>query len=289
MQTKVPTSTVDEKRARLHGMWASVAPAWGEHAEFADRRGVDLTGRMLELAAPKPGDRVLELACGAGGLGLAAARLVTPGGHVILSDVVPEMTAIAASRSAGEELGNVSTLVLDLEGIEQADATYDVVLCREGLMFALDPGRAAREIRRVLRPGGRAVLAVWGPRRRNPWLGIVLDAVSAHVGAPVPPPGVPGPFSLEDADRLAALLTDAGFTEVEVGEQSVPTHSASFEEWWTRTCALAGPIANVLAKLPDEAGVALRDRAREAARPYATERGLEFPGMSLIASGRRPG
>ena len=66
---------------------------------------------------------MLELACGAGGLGLAAARLVTPGGHVILSDAVPEMTAIAASRSAGEELGNVSTLVLDLEGIEQADAT----------------------------------------------------------------------------------------------------------------------------------------------------------------------
>jgi ubiquinone/menaquinone biosynthesis C-methylase UbiE len=288
MQTKETTVTADEKRARLHGMWARVAPAWGEHADFADERGAGLTRRLLELAAPKPGDRVLELACGAGGLGLAAARLVAPGGHVVCSDVVPEMTAIADSRSAELGLGNVSTLVLDLEGIEQGDATYDLVLCREGLMFALDPARAAHEIGRVLCPGGRAVVAVWGPRERNPWLGLVLDAVSAQVGSPVPPPGVPGPFSLEDPDELAALLTDAGLTEVVVGEQAVPTNAASFEEWWTRTCALAGPLANVLANLPEEAAVALRDRAREAAASYATGRGYEFPGVSLVATGRRP-
>jgi SAM-dependent methyltransferase len=156
------------------------------------------------------------------------------------------------------------------------------------LMFALDPARAAREIRRVLRPGGRVVIAVWGPRERNPWLGLVLDAVSAQVGAPVPPPGVPGPFSLDDSDQLAALLSDAGLNKVVVGEQTVPTSAASFEEWWTRTCALAGPLANVLANLPEDAGVALRDRARAAADPYATGRGYKFPGVSLVATGNRP-
>src|ERR671936_1371604 len=59
-------------------------------------------------------------------------------------------------------------------------------------MFALDPARAVAEIRRILRPGGRLALAVWGPRARNPWLGVVFDAVSAQLGAPVPPPGIPG-------------------------------------------------------------------------------------------------
>src|SRR5215211_3139627 len=191
-------------------MWASVATGWAEHADFVDVRGQALTDRLLDLAAPQSGDRVLELACGPGGLGLAAAERVAPGGEVVLSDIASEMTQIAAKRAEALGLDNVTTVVLDIESIDQPDAAYDVVLCREGLMFAVDHGQAAREIRRVLRPGGRVALAVWGPRERNPWLGTVLDAVSAHVGAPIPPPGMPGPFSLSDAGELEALLTRAG-------------------------------------------------------------------------------
>src|SRR3954453_19212994 len=146
---------LDPLRARLRALWASVAPGWAQHAAYADARGARVTTRLLELAAPRPGERVLELACGAGGLGLAAAPLVEPDGEVVLSDVVPEMTAIAAARAREAGLRNVTTRVLDLEQIAAPDASYDVVLCREGLMFAPDPARAARELRRVLRPGGR--------------------------------------------------------------------------------------------------------------------------------------
>jgi ubiquinone/menaquinone biosynthesis C-methylase UbiE len=95
---------------------------------------------------------------------------VAPGGEVVLSDVAAEMTAIAAARAEARGLGNVRTRQLDLERIDEPDGSYDVVLCREGLMLVPDPARAAGEIRRVLRPGGRAALAVWGPRERNPWL-----------------------------------------------------------------------------------------------------------------------
>jgi SAM-dependent methyltransferase len=277
----------DELRAQLHGMWASVAGGWAEHADYVDSRGAHVVDRMLELSMPQPGERVLELACGPGGLGLAAAERVAPNGEAVLSDVAAEMTAIAAARAAALGLGNVTTRELDLEHIEEPDGSYDVVLCREGLMFAPDPARAAREIRRVLRPGGRVALAVWGPRERNPWLGVVLDSVSAQLGAPVPPPGIPGPFSLEDAERLAGLLTDAELTDVVVGELPVPLRASSFEEWWTRTSALAGPLAKLLASLPEDATKAIRDRAREAIRAYETPTGLEIPGVTLIASGRR--
>ena len=277
----------DELRAHLHGMWAAVAGAWGDHAEYADVRGAAVTARMLELSMPQPGDRVLELACGPGGVGLAAAERVTPGGEVVLSDVVPEMTEIAAARVRSLGVTNVTTTVLDLERIEQPDAAYDVVLCREGLMFAAEPARAAREVHRVLRPGGRVALAVWGPRERNPWLGVVLDAVGAQLGRPVPPPGIPGPFSLADAGELAALLTEARLSEVAVGELPVPLRAPSFDEWWARTCALAGPLAAILGSLPAEAAQAVRARARKAAKPYETPDGLELPGVTLLAGGRR--
>ena len=197
------------------------------------------------------------------------------------------MTAIAAQRAEALGLRNVRTRVLDLEQIEEPDGSYDVVLCREGLMFALDPSRAAREIRRVLRPGGRFAVAVWGPRERNPWLGLVFDEVGAQLGRPVPPPGVPGPFSLQDSEMLSGLFVAAGLADVSVGELAVPLRAGSFDEWWARTSALAGPLATVLASLPDRAAEALHASLREAIRPYETRAGLELPGVTLIAAGRR--
>ena len=148
-------------------------------------------------------------------------------------------------------------------------------------MFALDPAQAATEIWRVLRPDGRFAVAVWGPRERNPWLGIVLDAVSAQLGAPVPPPGVPGPFALGDAAKLRETVHG------EVEEVSVPLRVPSFDAWWSRTTALAGPLSKMLAVQPPETIEAIRDRAREAVKSYETADGLELPGISLLASGRR--
>ena len=276
----------DGVRAQLHGMWSSVAGAWGANVDYVDARGAHVTARMLELARPAQGERVLELACGPGGPGLAAAPLVAPGGEVVQSDVSAEMTAIATARAAERGLGNVTGRVLDLEEIDEPDDAYDVVLCREGLMLVPDPARAAREIGRVLRPGGRAVLTVWGPRARNPWLAVVFDVVGAHLGAPMPPPGIPHPFSLDDPARLGRLLTEAGLSDVHVGELPTPYVAASADEWWERTCTLAGPLARRLAALPDGAARALRARAREAVAEYETPAGLEIPGLSLVASAR---
>ncbi len=276
-----------ELRANLHGLWAAVAPAWGEHADYVDARAADVTAAMLDRARPQPGERVLELACGAGGVGLAAAELVAPTGEVTLSDVAAEMTAIAAGRARALGVGNVRTLELDLEDIAQPDGSYDVVLCREGLMFATDHAAAAREIVRVLRPGGRAAITVWGARERNPWLGLVFGAVAAQIGRPVPPPGVPTPFSLGDEGRLRVLLADAGLRDVRIGEVPTPLRAGSFEEWWGRTSALAGPLAKILGGLPDGTKHALAERLRETVAPYTTPAGIEVPGVTLIASAQR--
>ena len=210
-------------RAHVHGGWAAVATAWGDRADYVDARVAGVTeaparGRGHPSGRARARARVRSRRCRAGRGGARRART----GEVVISDVVAEMTSIAAARAKARGLGNVRTRVLDLEEIAEPDASFDVVLCREGLMFAADPARAAREIRRVLRPGGRVAISVWGPRERNPWLGVVMDAVSAQTGRPIPPPGVPGPFSLGDSDALAVVLRDAGLADVVVGEQPTP-------------------------------------------------------------------
>ena len=277
----------DPLRDALHRMWASVAPSWSQHATYVDTRGAAVAQAMLEAAGVRPGDHVLELACGPGGVGLAAAERVGPTGSVVLSDVTVEMTSVAAARAAELQLTNVTTRELDLEHIDQSDRSHDVVLCREGLMLVPEPARALREIRRVLRPGGRAAVAVWGPQERNPWLGILFDAVSAHLGVPVPPPGIPGPFSLADAEALTTLMVDADFADVVVAEVATPLRVKSFDEWWTTVPPLAGPIAGIIASLPQEAADAIRASAHEALDEFVAPGGYELPGLSLVASGTR--
>ena len=185
--------TLDKRRAHIHAMWSAVAPAWAQHADYVDHTTAGITKALLELSAPQPGERVLEVACGPGGLGMAAAAMVGPTGHVVLSDVAVEMVELAGRRVAEAGLTNVRARVRDIEAIDEADDAFDIVLCREGLMFALDPAQAAREIHRVIRPDGRVALAVWGPRVRNPWLGIVLDCVSAQLGHAAPATWHAGP------------------------------------------------------------------------------------------------
>jgi SAM-dependent methyltransferase len=177
--------------------------------------------------------------------------------------------------------------VVDLEEIDLPDASFDIVLCREGLMFALDPAQAANEIARVLRPGGRVAVAVWGPRNRNPWLGVLADAVQEHTGSPVPPPGVPGPFSLGTDGALASTLAGAGLEQVAVEQVAVPTHDPSFEDYWQLRTDLAGPLKRLLEGMPQQDRAAIQQTVRARLSPYQTSNGLEIPGLAYIGFARR--
>ncbi|HEX3621493.1 MAG TPA: class I SAM-dependent methyltransferase [Acidimicrobiales bacterium] len=277
-----------EVRGRVRAMWASVAEEWGQHADEGDARVARVTERMLAGTDPRPGERVLELAAGAGGLGLAVAALVGRDGEVVVSDAVAEMVAIAARRADERGLDNVCTAMLDVEAIDEPDRSFDVVLCREGMMFALDPAAAAREIARVTRPGGRVAVSVWGPPAQNPWLGLAAAALSAELGRQVPPPGGPGPFALADAVRLRALFVDAGLEDIAIEEVTCPLRAPSFEAWWARTSTIGGPLVRVIAGLSDDVRAAVVSRLREEVRRFRTPEGVELPGLVLLLSARRP-
>jgi hypothetical protein len=153
-------------------------------------------------------------------------------------------------------------------------------------MLVPDPAAAMREAHRVLVPRGRAVFAVWGPRERNPWLGRLLDAIGARLGVPVPPPGMPGPFSLSDYGRVEELLSAAGFRDVSVREVSTPMTASSFDEWWSLVPSLAGPVGPLLAGQPAGVREAIRGDAETALDEFRTEIGYELPGLSFVGAGR---
>lgn len=277
----------EQLRTQLQAMWNSVATGWAENIDHIEHRGVGVATAMIDGVSPQAGERILEVACGTGATGLMAARRVGPTGMVTLSDAAPDMAAIAAGRATELGIANVSTAVLDIEQIEMPDATYDGLLCREGLMFAVDPARALGEFRRVLKPGGRVAVGVWADRERNPWLGLLLDAVTAEVGFPVPPPGLPGPFSLAEPGYLRELFVSAGFLDVTDADVDNSFRAPGFDGWWQRMSAMTGPVATIIGGLSPSAKTSLIARLEELVDPYLGDEGLELPGVETVVTATR--
>lgn len=268
-------------------MWNSAAPGWEANADFVDEQLAEATAVMLDAARVTAGDAVLDLAAGPGGAGIAAYERVQPRGTVLLSDCAEEMVAIAARRASG--LDGVSAAVFDQGAIDCEDASIDAVINRHGLMFVDDPVTVVAEAVRVLRDGGRYATMTWDRRERNPWLGIVLDAVGEQFGVPFPPPNVRGPFSLADAEALRSVLEDGGLKDVTVEVVATPMRASSVEQWWGRVPALAGPLAMALAGMEPDVREAIADRARRSGRAVGvTQRdAIVFGGSSLIAAGSK--
>lgn len=270
--------------------WGAAAEHWARAAE-KDEVGAsaDAAQWMLRTAGLQPGERVLELAGGAGRVGLQAAAAVEPGGSVLCSDLSAEMMKVAAERMERLGIENVETRVLDAQDLDLADGTYDAVLCRFGYMLMPDPQQALRESARVLRPGGRLVLAVWGEAAENPWLARLLAAVASHFGAPAPEPGSPGPFALGDTERLEKMLEEAGFAEAEVEQIKTEQAYDSLEAWWEKLLSVGGPLKAILDPLSEADRDAIRDAAMTDVEQFVRDDGSAvFPAIVVGARARRP-
>jgi SAM-dependent methyltransferase len=244
---------------------------------------------MLEGAGLEPGERLLELACGAGRVGLDAAPLVGPEGSVLCTDFSAEMVEAVNRRVETLGLENVGTDVLDAQDLPLDSDSFDVVLCRFGYMLMPDPLAALVESHRVLRPGGRLVLAVWGPAEENPWLTTILEVVRDQLGAPPPEPGMPGPFALGDAQRLEELLEEACLENIEVVRLDAEQPYDSPQAWWQHTLDVSGPLAALLGAMQAADVEAAKERAIAAAAGYAREGEVVFPAKILAARAMRPG
>lgn len=270
--------------------WGAAAEHWAKAAE-KDEVGAsaDAAVWMLEAADLRPGERVLEVAGGAGRVGLQAATEVAPEGSVLCSDFSEEMVKVARERFERLEVANIETRALDAQNLDLDDRSFDAVLCRFGYMLMPDPLRALRESARVLHPGGRLVLAVWGEAAQNPWLSNLLETVMSHLNAPPPEPGTPGPFALGSPAHLRSLLDRAGLTEVEVDEVETKQPYDSPDAWWEKLISVGGPLKAVLEPLPDAKLKAIRDATLSSGREFVAGDGsVLFPATVIGARARKP-
>jgi SAM-dependent methyltransferase len=212
-----------------------------------------------------------------------AAELVAPGGLLICSDAAEAMLAVALERAAALGIANVEFQQLTLEWIDLPTANVDAVLCRWGLMFAIDPGAALQEIRRVLRPGGRVALAVWDEPAHNPWMTIPRQAMLEAGHMQEPEPALPGPFALAAPGVVQTLLQDAGFTDVELDTVELQREYADVEGYMAATVAISSMIGERWPELDDAQRAAVVDRVGELVAPFTGPDGVRLAGRTLVA------
>ena len=237
---------------------------------------------LLAWASPAPGEQVLDVACGTGLVSFEAARAVSVGGHVLGIDLSDRMVGDAERRAREKKLSNCSFSRMDAETLALPDASFDVVLCALGLMYMPDPEQALREMRRVLRAGGRVSLAVWGERSKCGW-----SAIFPIVGDEVASEVCPLFFRLGEQDTLARLCADAKLEDVRHRRITTTLFFADDDE----ACDAAfvgGPVALAWSRFNDEVRARVRVRYLHAIESWRHGRGYRIPGEFFIAAAVAP-
>ena len=220
---------------------------------------------LLVRAAPRAGERVLDVACGTGAVTLRLPPLVGPTGRVVGLDVSADMLGVAQAKAEAAGLAVEWREASALE-LPFGDGSFDLVLCQQGLQFFPDRARGAAEMRRVLAPGGRAVVACWLGLEAQPIYRALSAAAERHMGAPIA-----APFSLGRAEELRATLEGAGFGRVEIEAVSKTVRFSDPGRFVALSVGAAAAVMPAFAQLdPAEKG-RLVERVREDVEPVLRE------------------
>jgi SAM-dependent methyltransferase len=259
---------------------------WVRLQDLLDQVLAPFGRRVLERAAPRPGERVVDVGCGCGHSTLELAKRVGPNGSALGIDLSEPMIARARQRAMEQGASGLQFVAADATR-HAFDGTADLLFSRFGVMFFPDPAAAFAHLRGALKPGGRAVFITWRPPQLNHWMYVPLNAALQLLPPPEPAdPDAPGPFSLSSRPRFETLLAGAGFTQIafEPCDDGMRI-GANVEEGLAYTLAV-GATRRALAEVSSD----VREKASQAIRaslvPYQTPSGVILPAATWLVTAR---
>ncbi len=269
--------------------WNTTAgETWTAMQDKLDGQIQPLGVAAIEALKLKPGERVIDIGCGCGQTTLALAERVGAAGSVLGVDISRPMLAAARRRIDAEGLAQASLIEADAQTHPLEPEAADAVFSRFGVMFFEDPTAAFANILKGVKPGGRLAFVCWRKLAENPWMTVPMAAAQPLFAEPAPPadPLAPGPFAFADPDRLRAILSGAGFTDISLTAQDKAIGAPGLDQA-VETALKVGPLGARLREQPNM-GPAVIGAIREALAAYTTPEGVRLGSATWIVAARRP-
>jgi SAM-dependent methyltransferase len=251
------------------GYAKDVTPFFGRYAEEA-----------LRLVPLEPSSTVLDVASGPGTLAFPAARRAA---RVTAVDFSPSMIEEVRARASIEKVTNVTAEVMDAQSLGFADESFDAAFCLFAFMFFPDRARAFREMHRVLRPGGRALVATWAPLERRPFIKLGFDAMAEAL--PNLPPMPKG--DLQQPEECVAEMSAAGFRDVKTHPFTSSVHVESAEHALQVMERSGAGFAMLRKRIGEQAWPAVHARLLAAIARRIPEGGGDFGAEAILSVGAR--
>ncbi len=226
--------------------WNKFSSGWEKWNDFTMDFLQPMGHSIIDFLELKQTDRVLDIATGTGEPGLSIALLVNKG-QVIATDLSEDMLTIAAKTAKTRCITNFETRMADCCELPFPDAHFDAVSCRMGFMFFPDMLMAAKEMYRVLKPGGVMATSVWGGKDKNPWIAVMMTALAKNIELPAPVPGAPGMFRCSKPGLMSSLFQEAGFKEIKEKEINGSVDFGSPERYWENMNEIGAQVVNAMA------------------------------------------
>lgn len=268
--------------------WQEYASGWNDWAPLLETWLGEATERMLDLAAVSDGSHVVDVAAGAGGQTLTAARRVGPTGSVLATDLSPEILRHAAKAAAEVGLDNVTTRELDGERLDQLPAgSFDAAISRVGLIYFPDRRQAFAGIHHALRKGGRFATVTYSTAANNAFFSLPVSIIRERAQLPPPVAGQPGPFSLADPETLRSELAAAGFHDIEVELIDAPVTLPTAAECVRFERESFGALHQMLGSLDTRQQQVVWEEIESALGQFETDNGFVGPCELVIAGAAR--
>jgi len=258
---------------------------WADHAAQFDRAVAAHHQPFMTAAGIEPTDVVLDIGCGTGQTTRDAARAAVVGSALGV-DLSARMIAAARQAAVEERVANVAFEQADAQIHPFPAASFDVAISRTGAMFFGDLVAAFTNIGRALRPRAKLVLLTWQGPGQNEWVRELSGALAAGRDMPLPPPEAPGPFALSDPDRVRAVLTDAGFHDVDLEAHEAPMWFGADVDAAHRF--VLGLMGWMLHGLDEQGQRRADDSLRRTLAAHATSGGVLYGSATWIIRAARP-
>ena len=275
-----------EIREQQKASWNKFSPGWKKWDDLTMDFLKPMGDKIIRLINPRNGDVILDIASGTGEPGLTIASKLD-GGKVILTDLSEDMLKIAAENASKRGIKNVETVSCDVSELPFDDNTFDAISCRMGFMFFPDMELAAKEMHRVLKPGGRIATAVWGGPEGNFWVTAIMGTINKNMDLPAPPPGSPGMFRCAKDGMMMDLFAKTGFKDVAEIEVTSKMKAGTTDQYWAMMTEIGAPIVAALSKADDDMRAKIKKEVYQAIEQKFPEGNVEIDCRALVIYGEK--